>query len=384
MWLYQRPGTKRWWLGYRLNGRQYLRSTKTDDRSEAEKELAKLETLHHANKAGTLTEEFFQLITGQTLQSVSLKKAVESWLAEREGATAAGTLSDYRSIGTAFLEFLKAGDTSPPLSAVTSQDVHAFLANYRRTRSASTVNKVRKILSGFFMGEVKGGRLRANPVLGVKPFKANALEEQSRRPFTLEEMKDIYAKAPSPFWKYAVLAGFYTGLRMGDLICLRWAAVDFAGGFIRTVQQKNGKKVTIPMAAPVREMFLGLHAKARKPKPAAFIWPEEAALYRSRRAHPFSKDFHELVLVPLGLAVAREYKDNAGDGPGRGGRRKSTGTSFHCIRHTFVSMLRLSGGSQAVAKELAGHGSDMVNDVYTHTPEAVLLEAVNKLPTVTK
>ena len=42
--------------------------------------------------------------------------------------------------------------------------------------------------------------------------------------------------------------------------------------------------------------------------------------------------------------------------------------------------LKISGATQATAKELAGHSSDFVSDLYTHVPELVLAEAINKLP----
>jgi len=35
--------------------------------------------------------------------------------------------------------------------------------------------------------------------------------------------------------------------------------------------------------------------------------------------------------------------------------------TFHSLLHTFVSLLKVTGSSQSVAKELAGHSSDQVN-----------------------
>ena len=56
--------------------------------------------------------------------------------------------------------------------------------------------------------------------------------------------------------------------------------------------------------------------------------------------------------------------------------------SFHCLRHTFVSALKIAGGSQAVAKELAGHNSDLISDHYTHTGDEALRSAIAKLPLI--
>jgi hypothetical protein len=44
--------------------------------------------------------------------------------------------------------------------------------------------------------------------------------------------------------------------------------------------------------------------------------------------------------------------------------------------------LKIAGGSQAVAKELAGHSSNLVSDAYTHTGEKALQDAIAGLPDV--
>ncbi len=65
---------------------------------------------------------------------------------------------------------------------------------------------------------------------------------------------------------------------------------------------------------------------------------------------------------------------------GRAAKRQASAVSFHCLRHTFVSLLKITGGNQAVAKELAGHSSDLVSDAYTHLPPELLANAINQLP----
>ena len=50
-WLYKQKGSDNWWLGYRMNGKQVLESTKTSDRAKAEKILAKMEAGAAAHRA---------------------------------------------------------------------------------------------------------------------------------------------------------------------------------------------------------------------------------------------------------------------------------------------------------------------------------------------
>ena len=61
MWIYKRPDSDVWWIGYRLNGRQYRRSTKETNRAEAEKMAEKMGMMESAKRTGTLTDEFYAL-----------------------------------------------------------------------------------------------------------------------------------------------------------------------------------------------------------------------------------------------------------------------------------------------------------------------------------
>src|SRR5256885_4310839 len=215
-WLYRQDNSQYWWIGYRINGRQYLRSTRETDRAEAEKLLAQFGTIQEANRAGRLTEEFYLALTQQQqIRRIVLKAAVEEWLTECKGSTAAGTLRRYREIAKAFLSFLKAGDGRPFLNDITAEEIRGFLVTVRADRTAKTVNLYRGALYTFFSRALQNGLLKANPVMAVKRFKASAAEKLERRPYTLEEVALIYDKAPDDFWRYMILGGFYTGLRLG-------------------------------------------------------------------------------------------------------------------------------------------------------------------------
>lgn len=69
---------------------------------------------------------------------------------------------------------------------------------------------------------------------------------------------------------------------------------------------------------------------------------------------------------------------------GRDAGRTASHVSFHSLRDTFISMLKITGANQSTAKELAGHSSDQVNELYTHLPETALVDAISALPDPTK
>jgi integrase len=379
-WLYKQRGSSNWWLGYRANGKQMLRSTGTPDRAKAERELAKVRSMFEAHRANALTKELYEALTGRAAPSVLLSAELDDWLAEAGKSTSASTAASYRKVAEEFAAFLNATEAGMALADVAPEHVRGYLAAVRARSSASTANVRRKILSVFFSRCLAGELLDRNPCVAVKRFRDVQGEKVARRSFTLDEVRLLHRKAADDFWRYAVEGGFSTGLRLGDLATLSRGALDLEERVLRVKTRKTGKTVTIPLhhgfAGRLRERLRELG-----PGPAAdYLWPEQARLYLAQGPGALSNKFHALLVV-CGLAKARTHKKTAGK-HGRGGRRLGIEVSFHCFRHTFVSMLKIGGGSQAVAKELAGHSSNAVSDNYTHLPLETLRGAVAGLPEV--
>ncbi len=378
-WLYKRANSANWWIGWRANGRQFLETTGETDKKKAEEKLREFEFLYRAKQDGRLTERFIESLTGSpVVAKVTLKAAIDSWLLECKGTTAPGTMTKYRSVTDELCRFLKADDNGPMLRDITPDVLRAFLTQKRSTVTASTANVYRTILSVFFIRELKNERIRVNPVLPVKSFKESRAEGVNRRSFTLEELKNIYGKAPNDFWRYMILGGFYTGLRLGDLVTMPKGAVSLSDNTISILTRKTNKTVHIPIAGPFRVILEPLIKRvpvnANESDP---IWPEQAALYERHKARVFSVEFYDQILVPAGLAAKRTHEKNKN---GRGAKREYTAVSFHSLRHTNVTFLKATGSTSAVAKALVGHSSDDINEIYTHLPLEVLTKAVNQLP----
>jgi integrase len=381
-WLYRQANSKNWWLGYRLNGRQYLRSTKTSDRKKAEQELEKLRAVDHAHKAGSLTDEFVALLTRKQSSGESLRAYSRQWLAECKDLSWR-TTERYEDVINEFCDYLNATDTAPLLRDIQPETLGAFVRGKRADTSTATAKLTRRVLSAFFNYCVDNRALPFSPVPSGRALKLTKDSKAVRRAFTLAELKTLYEKCPSDFWKFMVLAGFYCGQRMGDLICLPWGAVDFAQNQIRLVQGKTGKSIAVPLRAELGAFLQKLRRKAGTVKPADPIWPNEASQYAERGAGVFSNQFYDEVLLPAGLVLPRTHHAKK-NGEATNEQRRVSPVSFHCLRHTFVSLLKISGASQSTAKELAGHSSDAMSDLYTHVDEATLTKAIKQLPQVTK
>jgi len=228
---------------------------------------------------------------------------------------------------------------------------------------------------------LKNGQLKSNPVLPIKPFKAGQDEGQARRAFTIEEIQLLYSKAPDPFWQYMIVCGFYSGQRMGDLITLRWGSVDFQERILRITTGKTGRQMKIPMAARLYDLLAQRRGEYESAKPTDFVWPEQGKEYLKNRSGSFSNSFYE-IMTTAGLTTARTAAHRAHKN-GRSAKRAASTVSFHCLRHSFVSLLKVTGSNQAVAKELAGHSSNLISDNYTHIPPEILAHAIKQLPEIT-
>ena len=382
-WIYKRKESAHWLIGYRINGRQIRRSTGTSDKAEAEEQLAQIDSMFAANRTKRLTTELFELLTGKESDRTPIKQAVNDWITVTEDTMAASTHAKYKSLLNRLLKFLKANDSAPLLSEVNTDPVRSFLIAEKKKRKASTVNVYAKVLGVFFKWAKDNGMIAESPMGPIKAFKEETKAIAARRAFTAEEIRTMFTKAPNQFWQYMIMAGTYTGLRMGDLITLPWGAVDLKTRRLTVYAKKTGKRVIVPIRGELHAILTDLRAQVKRPGGSDPIWPDQADRYQRNKSGSatFSNEFYDEILAPCGLAPARTSKKKAKDG--REVKRDTGNLSFHCLRHSFISFLKATGGNQAVAKELAGHSSDLVSDAYTHLPDDVLEDAIEQLPEVT-
>src|SRR5262245_52016703 len=119
MWLYTRPDTDKWWMGYYHNGKKIQKSTGQTDKVEAQKVLKKVEAMIALQAANALTVETFQALSGKTLPNGALKSAMDSWINEAAGATAPSTLIKYQAVRDDLIKYLHATERGPLLMDIT-------------------------------------------------------------------------------------------------------------------------------------------------------------------------------------------------------------------------------------------------------------------------
>ena len=178
-----------------------------------------------------------------------------------------------------------------------------------------------------------------------------------------------------PQWTSLVKFGLYTGQRLSDIALLRWSQVDLERDEIRFHVRKTKKRLTVPIAAPLREHLLGCPAPD---KPDAPVHGEACAIVTAQhgRVGTLSNAFAEL----LAQAGLRSAPSKESTGRGRDNARSGMDLSFHSLRHTAVSLLKDAGIPDAVVMALVGHESAAMSHRYTHVGKESLNKAAATLP----
>lgn len=189
----------------------------------------------------------------------------------------------------------------------------------------------------------------------VKLFR---IEPAPTRYLTFEETSRFLAAVPTE-WRTFALVALKTGLRVGELLALKWEDLDLAAGRLnvqRTLWQghehtpKGGRTREVPLSDEAL-VALRAHRHLRGP----YVFCDGAG---KRLTHSMVK-----AIVPTACA--------------RAGLAKRLTT--HDLRHTFASQLVMRGVALKAVQELLGHATIEMTMRYAHLSPDVKRDAVNLL-----
>lgn len=202
---------------------------------------------------------------------------------------------------------------------------------------------------------------------GIQRITLNHAERpHTRRTLTVEEVYNLL-KAAQGEMRVLIGIGFYTGLRLGDAVCLKWENIDRVRG---TIETRSRKTDTVTKAA-IHPALANILQEGTKPKASGYVLPELATRYESGKAGRVLIN-KRLRALFNSVGIVTSHKDEQG-------RQSVIDCGFHSLRHTFVTAIRERGATLQTAKQLAGHNTERMTEHYTHDSE----RAVLALPDVT-
>jgi integrase len=384
--LHKQPGKPNWFCAYTTqDGQRHFKSTGTASKKQAEaicSTWAKA-SLHgdklNADKAREIIAAGVADVmaaSGGSLPSATVREWCKRWLTIKEVENEATSHTRYKQAIRVFLDFIgSAGDRN--LESLTPNTLLEFRDDCSQKVSTGTANTNLRIVRSCLNAAQQQGLLGSNPASRVKFLKERG--QGRRREMTLEEIRRVLKVCGDTPWRGLVLTGLYTGQRLGDCARLTWQQVDLMNKTISFVTRKTGKRLSMRIADPLADYLSGLPGVD---DPRAFVFPVFAGMGENVTAS-LSKAFAEEILIPAGLMLPRP-KHHASAGRGRRAKRQVNEVTYHSLRHSFVTMLKATGASNAIAQMIVGHDSAAVNAHYTHLSAGDTEDAISKLSDVTK
>jgi integrase len=347
-------------------------ATPADKRRQAMEVCLAIERAENMARQGTLTEQAVRRIlsetlertTGHGLRMVSCERWLRDWLEEKRRVRSAGTVERYGYVIEGFLAGL-GKRAALPLEAITARDVLDYrdgLLKSGRSRGTAKLNIVN--LSVAFNAARRRQLIPFNPCEAVEHLRA---EPARRKDFSPEQVAALVSAADGD-WRGAILCGFYTGARLGDIAALRWENIDLEKRAIRFVPEKtaaSGRAVVVPLHPDLEAELLKAPGVGKAP-----VFPG----LHGRKTSGLGGEF---AAIMARAGIRRGFSRH-----GEGGRRVYE-LSFHSLRHAFVSALANAGVSPDMRQALAGHSTAAMSENYTHRGLDPLRAAIALLPPVT-
>jgi integrase len=187
--------------------------------------------------------------------------------------------------------------------------------------------------------------LGESPMFGMKFLREN---NARTRHLSIDECQRLIASCIAPHIRAIVSIAIHSGMRLGEILCLRWQDLDFQASFILVRDSKNELPRHVPMDATLTALLL---AYPRRPGiELIFAGPSGSRLTDIR----------------VGFLNACE-------------RANITDLHFHDLRHTFASQFVMACGDLYILKEILGHKSITMTQRYAHLSPTYKINAIDRM-----
>ncbi|MBA2460730.1 MAG: tyrosine-type recombinase/integrase [Actinobacteria bacterium] len=144
------------------------------------------------------------------------------------------------------------------LHEIREDDITALIGALReRGLSGYTIRGVLVPLGRILNSAVRRGHIPSNPITRLERGERPAVERREMRILDSAEIGRVLEAADDAY-RPAIATAVFTGLRLGELLGLTWADVDFDGGIVRVRRQldRDGRRVAPKTPQAVREVVL--------------------------------------------------------------------------------------------------------------------------------
>jgi integrase len=290
------------------------------------------------------TRQQLALGTYQPPKPVRFSEFADKWI---ETLTVRpSTLADYKNT----CRHLKDRFGKRHLSAITTEDVESFVADYAETHAPTSTRKAVTRLRQIYGRAIAWRYVTIDPTRGISNLPKNRTQRKIQV-LTPAQVADFLAASPD-YWRPLFLTAVSTGLRRGELFGLTWDCLLWTQRKIVVRHQLTGGKLGAPKSeSALRQIDVG---------------PGLLKALTEHRKHCPQSDFGLMFPAPSGIPVHTSDFN-------RDVFKPTAATALlpdlvlHDLRHTYASALIHQGQSVKYVQTVMGHASAQTTlDVYGH------------------
>ena len=244
-----------------------------------------------------------------------------------------------------------------------------------RKLNPKTVKNLHSILHSSLEGAVKANEIPHNPASGLE---LPRITKPILHPLMDDDIGILLKAADGSEYYDFIVVAIFTGMRISELIGLKWKDVSFKDRLItvshqlqrsedtgeyQSVTPKNGKPRIVPIAQSMVSVFKGIKSKqAERQLLAGELWEGEGYVFTDELGHHYKQS-----------TVQHHFKQIA----------RSAGfdeTRFHDLRHSCAILALQTGADIKSVSDMLGHYSTAFTmDVYGDVSESMKEQTRNTM-----
>ncbi len=302
-----------------------------------------------------LLSVFSSLLGIKELTPISLSQYADKFIEKLSFSSSKSYLQNHKISTRYLLNYL---GSNTLLTEISTEQIQSLLVELQK-RAPKGYRSYFKNFKVFFNRAIDQNYLRDNPCRGIKLAKR---QQESPKVLSRNELNELLVFVKAPHIKEIIIFGYNTGCRLSEIINLQWSNINLVEKTItigsKTFQTKSRKQRIIPMQKEVFEQLQKLRPK--------IVELEGHYIFRSLRSgKKFTADY-----------VSRKFKQAVR------AANLSEDYHFHSLRHSFASNLVRNNVDIYSVRDLLGHSSVAVTQIYAHNDLDTLRKAVVQLEQV--
>lgn len=193
--------------------------------------------------------------------------------------------------------------------------------------------------------------IEINPASNIRTPQHNAITKNILTPEEISKL--AYTACKYPELKRAFLFACYSGLRWNDVVNLKMSDIDYESRILTITQQKVSKS----SSCAVLHLYL-CNSAIR-------------LLNNNGQAQHGEEKVFSLPSHTYALKILKDWISEAGI---------KKHITFHCARHTFVTLLISNGVDIKTVSSLAGHSTTRHTEAYMHVIDKNKKKAIDSMP----